>query len=275
MRTALVLTALAALSLGAAGCSTNPVTGKSELIFISEESEIAMGAQAAPEFEKEFGGRVSDASLQAYVQEVGQRVARVSDRTNLEYEYTLVASKTPNAFALPGGRIFVTAGLMKLMKNERELAAVLGHETGHVCAKHNVKGMQRDLVKQGVVTIGGELIGAGDLGKKAAAVVGSMVNMKYSRDDEYQSDELGIRYMTRAGYNPWGMVELLNVLLSLSESEPGAIGEMLQTHPVSSKRIAEARQMIETGYAQYRENVPDPNTKRFLDMRTRLNRAVP
>jgi predicted Zn-dependent protease len=140
MRKCLAVALLAAFVV-AAGCTVNPVTGKRELIVIPESQEIAMGKQAVPGFITQFEGEVPDQALQAYVQEIGQKMAVVSDRPGLPYKYRLVKSKIPNAFALPGGEIFVTAGLMALMDNERELAAVLGHETGHCCALHGVKGM--------------------------------------------------------------------------------------------------------------------------------------
>jgi len=272
--TAWMLTGLVVLSLGAVGCSTNPVTGERELIVISESQEIAMGVEAAPEFEKQFDGRVPDETLQAYVQDIGQSLARVSDRNELEYDYLLVRSKVPNAFALPGGRIFLTAGLMSLMENERELAAVLGHETGHVCAKHNVKGMQRQMGTSLLLEVGSAVAGAGDTAKAAAKVVGSMVNLKYSRNDEYQADELGVRYMARAGYNPWGMVELLTILLNLHDKEPGSLEELFQTHPVSSKRIAEAEALIQKEYPRHSRTAADAKKAKFQAMKARLLKAM-
>ena len=262
----------------AVGCSINPVTGQQELILIPENQEIAMGVQAAPGFEKEFGGKVADPRLQAYVQEVGKRVAGVSDR-KMPYEFTLVSSKVPNAFALPGGRIFLTAGLMVRMTNERQLAAVLGHETGHVAAKHNVKGMQRQVGASVLTQIAAQVAGEDKAAaaEMATKVVTGMANLKYSRDDEYQADAVGIKYMARAGYNPYGMVELLTVLLNLSESEPGALAEMLQTHPVSSKRIEEAKGIIKADeqYNRFLPTAPDPNAPRFQAMRQALVTTVP
>jgi predicted Zn-dependent protease len=266
--------ALLTCSLIAAGCSTNPATGESELIFISENQEVAMGREAAPQFEQEFGGKVPNSELQAYVQRIGQSVAAVCDRKDLQYDYVLVSSEVPNAFALPGGRIFITAGLMSRMENERELAAVLGHETGHVCAKHNVKGMQRELGTRAALEIAARLAGLGKTAKDVAEVVRTMGMLRYSRTDEYQADLLGIRYMTRAGYNPWGMVELLTVLLNLHDKEPGSIAEMFQTHPVSSKRIAEAKEIIRTEHPEARETDADPNAARFRKMRSVLFAAV-
>jgi len=266
---------LLAAALLAGGCSTNPVTGETELMLISEKQEVAMGLEAAPQFEKEFGGRVPNAELQEYVQGIGQALAGVSDRNNLKYDFVLVTSKVPNAFALPGGQIFLTAGLMSLMQNERELAAVLGHELGHVCARHNVKGMQRQMGTSVLVEVASSVAGVGKAGKGVAKVVGSMVTLKYSRDDEYQADSLGVKYMALAGYNPWGMVELLDILLGLHDKEPSSLQEMFQTHPLSTKRVAEATEIVQTEYPEARRTDPDPKAARFERMRGLLLRTTP
>jgi predicted Zn-dependent protease len=260
----------------AGGCSMNPATGKKHLIFISQEQEISIGTEAAPEFEKEFGGKVPDKRLQAYVQMVGAKVAAVSEREEIPYEFTLVRSKIPNAFALPGGKIFITAGLMSKMTNERQLAAVLGHETGHVAAQHNVLGMQRQMGVAVLADVAGQLAGEDKASATQAVtkVVAGMAGLKYSRNDEYEADKLGIRYMTRAGYNPWGMVELLTVLLNLSESEPGSMTEMFRTHPLTSKRISEAKEIIEDDHEDFSPSKADPNTARFLKMRRLLFSTV-
>jgi len=236
-----------------------------------------MGQEAAPEFEKEFGGRVSDDQLQAYVRAVGQKVAERCDRP-LSYDFVVVASGTPNAFALPGGKVFITAGLVRLMENERQLAAVLGHEISHVVAKHNVKGMQRQMGAELLLSLAGRVMAKGNQAETAQAVakiVAGVATMKYSRDDEYQADSLGIRYMTRAGYNPWGMVELLNSLASLSAREPGRLAEMFQTHPLTSKRIAEATAAIQNDPATraFSAGAPDPGMATFQQMRRRLPTA--
>ena len=233
-----------------------------------------MGDEAAPKFEKEFGGSVPNAQLQAYVNGVGQAVAGVSDRA-MPYEYKLVRSKVPNAFALPGGKIFITAGLLSLMDNERQLAAVLGHETGHVAAKHNVQGIQRQVGGAMLTEIAGAVAGKdrAEAAKKATQVVSSMVTLKYTRNDEYQADFLGMKYMTKAGYNPYGMVELLNKLKSLSDAEPGRLEEMFQTHPLTSKRIQEAQDTIDgdPAYRRFSPSSADPRQGRFLKMRALLS----
>ena len=229
-----------------------------------------MGDEAAPQFEQEFGGKVPNEDLQAYVEMVGQKTAIASER-EMPYSYTLVSSDIPNAFALPGGKIFLTAGLMKLMSNERQLAAVLGHETGHVSAQHNVQGMQRQMGAQVLVEVVGSMGGTkGDAAAAGAQVVTTMANLSYSREDEYESDMLGIRYMTRAGYNPWGMVELQQVLLDLNEKEPGRLEELFSSHPVSSKRIEQAKALIAENHPDASETETDPYTDRFLKMRALL-----
>jgi len=191
----------------------------------------------------------------------------VSDRP-MPYEYALLASNVPNAFALPGGKVYVTAGLMKMMTNERELAAVLGHETGHVAAKHSVQGLQRQMGTEVLIQIAGYAIGA--QGENVTALVGNMINLKYSRNDEYQADQLGIRYMTRAGYNPWGMVELLTALNSLDQSNPGMFDEMFMTHPLTPKRIEEASTMVKTEHPTASSTAPDTGANRFLQMKALL-----
>jgi len=270
----LCATVAAGLLLPAAGgCSTNPVTGRRELILVPRDQEIAMGDEAAPQFAKEFDGPVANSTLQTYVQAVGAKVAAVSDR-EMPYEYTLLASDVPNAFALPGGKIFVTAGLMRRMANERQLAAVLGHETGHVANRHNVKGMQRQVGVTVLAELAGAVVGEdkGKAAKAAAAIVGNMASLRYTRSDEYEADKTGITYMARAGYNPHGMVELLTVLLNMSESEPGTLTEMFQTHPLTSKRIEEAKGIIAADEAlrKYSAAAPDPNEPRFRKMHALL-----
>jgi predicted Zn-dependent protease len=259
------------------GCSTNAVTGKSQIIFIPESQEIAMGIQAAPEVAAQFGGAVKDPTLQAYVQMVGKKVAAVSDR-KMPYDFSLLNSEIPNAFALPGGKIFVTAGLMSRMTNEQQLAAVLGHEIVHVAAQHGVKGMQNGVGLAVLVELAAAAAGADKAAaaKAASQVAASMISMKYSRGNEYESDKFGMKYMTKAGYNPWGMVELLTILLNLSEKEPGALQAMFQTHPLSSKRIAEAKAAItaDDTYRGYSPATPDPKTATFLGMHKRLMKAA-
>jgi predicted Zn-dependent protease len=256
------------------GCEVNPVTGQHELMLISRSQEISIGEEAAPRFEEQFGGLVADQAVQDYVNGVGRKVAEVSDRPDMPYEYALLSSDVPNAFALPGGKIYITAGLFRRMTNERQLAGVLGHETGHVAAKHNVKNMQRQMGVQVFLEALNQLAGGDEQETAAAAaqMAAGMALMKYSRDDEYQADELGVRYAARSGYNPYGMVELLQVLKDLSESEPGLFDEMFQTHPLTDKRIEAASNIIKEKYPDADPDAPDPTAGHFNRMRQRLIR---
>lgn len=271
MRKHTVYAAAAMLLLNlVAGCATNPVTGKRELELITRDQEIALGEQAAPEFEKEFGGRLPDAEVQKYVLGVGRKLAGVSDRV-MPYEYTVVNSDVPNAFALPGGKIFITKGLLKLMSNERQLAAVLGHETGHVAAKHNVSQLNRQMGAAILLDIAKRASGSKESSAPAVTqFISNMVLLKYSRDNEYQADELGAKYMQAAGYNPWGMVELLTALQEMHEAEPSRLEEMFQTHPLTSKRIEETRTIVQTQHKSARPNAPDPGIDRFRKIQARL-----
>jgi beta-barrel assembly-enhancing protease len=256
------------------GCSVNPATGQRELILIPESQEIALGVQSTPQMEQEFGGRVANEPLQAYVNQVGKQVAKTSDRPNMPYEFMVVCSDTPNAFALPGGKIFITAGLFKCLTNERQLACTLGHEIGHVNAKHNVKGLQRQMGAEVLATLAGEAAGADKKQAAAAAakLAGSMIVMKYSRDDEYEADLIGMRYGARAGYSPWGMVETLEVLQKIGGADPGKLAEMFQTHPLTGQRISQARAAAEKDYKQSPPAAADPGAARFMQMRGMLGK---
>src|SRR5690606_29392753 len=189
---------IASALLGA--CSVNPVTGERELSLISEQQEIAMGAEAAGQVAQQIG-LVEDGALQQYVAAAGQRLAAVSERPDLPWQFGVVDDPTPNAFALPGGYIFVTRGLMGLLTSEAQLAAVLGHEIGHVTARHYVAQMSRAQLAQLGLGLGmilspevaqlGDLLGSGV----------QLLFLKYGRDVERQSDELGFRYMLDVGYD--------------------------------------------------------------------------
>ncbi|MGC9453652.1 MAG: M48 family metalloprotease [Phycisphaerae bacterium] len=258
---------LLTLSLLAPGCSTNPATGERIPMLINRDQEIAIGEEAAPEFEQAFQGLVRDEQVQQYVRLVGSRVAEASERP-MPYEFAALRSEVPNAFALPGGKVYVTVGLMEVMESERELAAVLAHEVGHVAAQHNVQALQRQvgasiLVDVAVRVAGGE---SGQVAGQVTQIVTGLGNLRYSRQDEYQADELGVRYMARAGYNPWGMVELLTRLNQLGGSG-GSLGEFFSTHPLTEKRIEEAEQIVRDNHPQARRDEAPQNMQRFLAMR--------
>jgi predicted Zn-dependent protease len=263
---ALGLVALASV----AGCAMNPYTGKTELSLISREQEIDLGRQAAPQFEAEFAGRVADPRVQGYVRGVGLRVSALSDRA-MPYDFAVLNSTTPNAFALPGGPIYITKGLLKAMQNERELAAVLAHEVGHIAAKHSVNGLQRRMGAAILIEVVAEAAGSqGATAGKIAEIVLNLKELQYSREDEYQADEAGIVYMTRAGYNPYGMVEMLTTLQGLSQTEPGRLAEMFSTHPLTSRRVEDARGIVQRKFPAVDPRSADPNAPQFLEVKAML-----
>lgn len=230
----------------AAACVTNPVTGKSQLSLMGEEEEKALGAQAYGPMIQESYGAVSDPQLQRWVDGVGQGLAKVSHRPALPYEFRVVNANYDNAFALPGGKICITRGLLSRMTTEDQMAGVLGHEVGHVAARHGAEQFTKQVLIGGLVGIGGAILESEEARgapviMAAAGIGGQLLLLRYSRDHERQSDELGMEYMARAGYNPKGFVESMEILRRAHEKEPSKLEAMLQSHPLTSERIETAR----------------------------------
>lgn len=192
------------------GCAHNPATGRTDFVMMSEEQELALGRSYNQQILKE-NPRYADEKLQAYVQQVGDRVAKNSHRSNLIYHFTVVDSPDINAFALPGGYIYIHRGLLAYLSSEAELAAVLGHEVGHVTARHSVQ-QQSQSTAWGIL---GQAVAIGT-GVSAAAdvtnVLGTAVVRGYGRDMELEADGLGAQYLARSGYDPQAMIEVVKVL---------------------------------------------------------------
>jgi len=226
-----------ALSLVIAACATNPVTGRSEISLISQDQEIQMGQQGAQQVVQEIG-LVNDQALQNYVQQVGAALAAKSERPNLPWNFRVVDDPTPNAFALPGGFIFVTRGLLDLMNNEAELASVLGHEIGHVTAKHSVTQMSQQQLAQLGLGIGAILSPTvAQFGELASQGLG-LLFLKYGRDDERQADDLGFRYALNQGYDVREMDDVFRSLQRIGDgSKRSALPTWLATHPGEAERI--------------------------------------
>jgi len=244
-RFALVMFTAVALSAPMTGCTTNPATGQTQLNMLSESEEIQIGQEAAPQFLKQGGGKIPDQAVQAYVAGIGQRLASVSERPDLPWEFHVLNSPVINAFALPGGKVFITRGLMEKLENEAELAGVLGHEVGHVTAQHIGQQMSRQMLLQ----IGLQVAGAATEQawiNTALGAGGNLYLLKFGRDQESQSDALGLRYMTEIGYDPRGLLGVLEVLAA--QSSGGGV-EMLQTHPLPSTRIDRVRELINSDFA--------------------------
>jgi predicted Zn-dependent protease len=236
----------ALLLAGLAGCATNPVTGKSELSLISERTELEIGReQYSPSRQMQGGDYKLEPELTRYVQQVGQRLAAVSDR-KLPYEFAVLNDSTPNAWALPGGKIAVNRGLLLELNNEAELAAVLGHEIVHAAARHGAKGIERGVVLQGVLLAAGVATRDSDYSQLAvggAAIGANLLNQSYSRDAELEADYYGMSYMAQAGYDPLAAVGLQETFVRLSKDrKENWLSGLFASHPPSAERVEKNRQ---------------------------------
>ncbi len=217
-------------------CSVNPATGKKQLSFFGEAAEIELGADVDREF-LATSDVYDDAALAAYVAELGGRLAAVSERPELPWSFRIADDEIVNAFALPGGRIYVTRGLLAHLNREAELAGVLGHEIGHVTARHSVHGLSRDLALAAGVLAGLAVLDADDTVQTAAVLGLGLMTLKFGRSQERQADQLGVRYAERAGVDPHGVVDALRVLQAVSRSHgDGWFPVWLSTHPDPDNR---------------------------------------
>lgn len=224
-----------------AGCATNPVTGKSDLMLVGEDSELAMGQQQyAPMRQSEGGDYALDPELTAYVQRVGNRLAAVSDR-KLPYEFSVLNNSVPNAWALPGGKIAVNRGLLTELKSESELAAVLGHEIVHAAARHSAQQMSKGMLAQGGLLATQVALGNtayGGLATSGAQLASQVVLQKYGREAELESDHYGMDYMKRAGYDVQGAVTLQETFVRMSGNEQSSwFDGLFASHPPSQERV--------------------------------------
>lgn len=240
----------ALLSVLFTGCATNPVSGKSEFVMMSEVREIELGREEHPNILKRYG-RYDNPALQAYVERVGQQLAARSHRSHLSYTFTLLDSAEVNAFALPGGYIYITRGLLAYLNNEAELAAVLGHEIGHVTARHGVRQMSTAGATQLGFTLGALLVP--ELRSEAAQdlfnVLGTAFVRGYGREHELEADRLGAEYLARVGYDPRAMIDVIGVLKNQEQfesarakeegREPQAYHGVFATHPDNDRRLQE------------------------------------
>jgi len=230
------VSATVVVALGLLSCATNPVTGKSELALVSESQEISMGRDYAVQVKQEMGV-YPDFAVQTYVSRIGLAIARTTERPSLPWAFTVMDDPQVNAFALPGGPIFVTRGLLTHMTSEAELATVIGHEIGHVTARHSVQQMTRQQLTQ-LSMVAGAIASskiADNLGL-ISQVLG-VLSLKYSRDDESQADGLGFRYALDNGYDVRKMVDMFQVLQGISAKAGQRIPEWQSTHPDPGNRI--------------------------------------
>jgi predicted Zn-dependent protease len=236
----------AALAAGGLSCARNPVTGKSELSLVSESQEIQMGQQAAQQVAQTIG-LYNDAKATAYVAEVGKRMAAASERPNLPWEFHIVEDPSVNAFALPGGFIYVTRGLMGTINDEAELATVVGHEIGHVTNRHSVQQISKQELAQIGLGVGSIL--SSDIAKfgQLASAGLSVLFLKYSRDAENQADLAGFRYALNQNYDVREMTKVFETLDRISQSSGGGkLPEWLETHPDPGNRIQHIESFLDT-----------------------------
>lgn len=241
-----------------ASTSTNPVTGQAQRVAMSIDQEIALGLQSAPAMAREFGGLHPDAKAQAEVNRVGQRLlARGFAGAELPYpfEFHLLSdTKVVNAFALPGGQIFITAALYQRLETEGQLAGVLGHEIGHVIERHGAQHLAKAQLTQGLV--GAVAVGATDpnspVGARQAALLasaaGQLINLRYGREDELQSDQWGVRLLAKAGYDPQALIRVMEILGEASSG--GKKPEFLSSHPDPGNRIERIGALIRESFPQ-------------------------
>ena len=235
--------ALCTALLAGAGCATNPVTGERQFSLVSESQEIAMGQAAAAEVRQTIG-LVDNPELQNYVSATGLALARTSERPKLPWSFQVVDDPTPNAFALPGGFIFVTRGMLNLMDSQAELAAVLGHEIGHVTARHSVSAISRQQLAQLGLGLGGIFFPeVQPFGQAIGAGLG-LLFLKHGRDAERQADQLAVQYAGRQNYDVRETIDVFESLGRTGEDSRGALPSWLSTHPAPAERINALRQYI-------------------------------
>jgi predicted Zn-dependent protease len=238
----------------------NPVTGETQHINISTDQEIALGMHAAPEMAAQFGGLYQDQRAQELVDRVGQRIVARSDAARGKYPFefhVLADEKTINAFALPGGQVFMTAGLLHGLETEGQVAGVLGHEIVHVVGRHSAEHIAKTQLTQGLT--GAAVIAASDPNDSRsyqtaamAALIGQLITLKYGRNDELEADRLGVKFMAEAGYDPRAMIQVMHVLEQASKG--GAPPEFFSTHPNPERRIERIEEAIK---AEFPNGLPD------------------
>lgn len=247
---ALIMASVALISY-CSSQSFNPVTNEKQYVAISPEQEIVLGLEAAPEMAQQHGGLAQDQELQAFLDAVCERLITNSTirETDWPYECHLLADdQAVNAFALPGGQMFITMALYNRLETEGQLAGIMAHEIGHVVARHSAQQIAKMQLTQGLT--GAAVLAAYDpndprsaQAAQMAALIGQTINMKYGRDDELQSDELGVQFMAEAGYDPRALIEVMQILAEAgSDNRPP---EFLSTHPYPENRIAEIQEQID------------------------------
>lgn len=225
--------------------SVNEITGETQHIGITPEQEIQLGLDGRSYMIQQSGGLYQDNEVQQYIDAIGEKIVKSSDASKTPYQFEFHVLADPNqvnAFAMPGGQIFITVGLLKRLEDENQVAGVLGHEIGHVVARHSAQQMAKQDLTQGLAGAAG-VVGGDMNSAQYAQMIGNMVNMKYGREDELESDELGVRFMVKSGYDPHALIRVMEILDEASggQSPP----EFQSTHPSPENRIGRIKAAIE------------------------------
>lgn len=257
------------------GCAANPVTGKPQFMMVSEAQEIKIDNQHSPhQFSSDYGP-LQDTSLNNYIDRTGKNIAAQTHRPHMPYSFRGVNATYVNAYAFPGGSIAATRGILLALENEAQLAALLGHELGHVNARHTAEQMSKgtliNLFVGGLATVAGtQSSGLGSLTSQLGMVGAGALLASYSRDNEREADALGLGYMARAGYNSNEFVGLMDMLRRMSKNKPNAIELMFATHPMSDERY---RTAVEAVHTQYRSSQSFPLYRdRYMDHTAKLRK---
>ena len=250
-----------------AACATNPATGKKEVSLMSEAQEVALGQQMDPEIRREMGV-YDDPELQRYVESIGSRLARLSERPELPWHFTVLDAPAVNAFALPGGYIYITRGMLPFLQDEAQLAGVLGHEIGHVTARHSAQQYTKTTgAGLGLALLSIFVPEARPLQGITEQALGVLF-LKYGRDDELQADNLGVRYTAAADWNPAGVAGMLSTLQRLDEARGSRKGvpNWLSTHPAPEDRVERIQPVIQQARAAMGKQPVETDRAEFLQL---------
>jgi predicted Zn-dependent protease len=256
------------------GCATNPVTGKSQFMLVSEAWEIQVDQQNSPhQFSTDYGV-IQDAALNAYIQQVGSGMVSHTHRPQMPYSFRVLNANYINAYTFPGGSIAATRGILLSMESEAELAGLIGHELGHVNARHTAEQMSKGMITQTLVGGLSAYIGSkssyGDLASQLGMLGAGALLASYSRDNEREADSLGMRYLAKSGYGAKGFIDLMDMLNSLHKGGSSATSLLFATHPMSQERYNTAVQMAGSEYSGAMSN--PIHRERYMDKTASLRK---
>ncbi|MBI2877862.1 MAG: M48 family metalloprotease [Candidatus Tectomicrobia bacterium] len=245
--------------LGVMACGLN---------LVSQDKEVELGKQVAKEVENQLPVLI-DPEITEYIDSIGQKLARLSRRADLTYHIRVIDTEEINAFALPGGYLYVNRGLIEAASTESELAGVMGHEIAHITERHSTKQYTQAQLYQIAATIGAAVTGAGTLGVEAAGLGGALLFRKFSRMDEAEADYYGLQYMSQAGYDPQGMVTFFEKLLRLQDNKLSTLQTLFSTHPPTEERVQEIKAQIKKLDPKYLK-ASAPSSISFDQIKTKL-----